>query len=127
MTSRRTLGSIALGFVAAVACAASANAYTYVFVNGSNQTVTQIWLHTQSAFCHDVTWRGNLPSGGNVKITTASICLVDRVEVLNGPSWSSATGHASGIFAFNNSKVCFRDIGVEILTGAPLARLIARC
>ena len=115
MTSRPISLALGLAAAATLACATPANAYTYTFINGSKQTVTQIWMHTQSVFCHDVTWRGSLPPGGRVKVSTASICLVDRVEILNGPSWSSATGHASGFFVFNSNKVCLSDIGLFVI------------
>ena|ERR1043165_2345705 len=61
-------------------CATQASAYTYTIVSGS--PLKKVWLHTVSAFCHDRTWQGNWAREGNpLKMSTASICLVDRVEI----------------------------------------------
>ena len=100
--------------VAAAICAGSAtqaSAYTYTI--GSDYPLAQVWLHTVSAFCHDRTWRGDWYKQGNpVKISTASICLVDRVEITDiygrKRSWSGA--------GVPSQTIWFR---ANVLTGDP--------
>jgi hypothetical protein len=58
----------------------NANAYTYTIVNEVGDTITHIWLHTVSAFCHDVNWYGSYSSGAPVTMSSASICLVDQAQ-----------------------------------------------
>ena len=105
-----------LALAAALACAAPAQAYTYTVLNGTGKRVTQIWLHTQSVFCHDVTWRGSLPNNGQVKISTANICLVDRIEVLGGASQSWPTGHATGYFLLGPTSVCYTSTVESVMS-----------
>jgi hypothetical protein len=72
--------------------ATQASAYDYVIVGGP---LKQVWLHTVSAFCHDRTWTGNWYTQGNpVRISTASICLVDRVELT---LWNNQVVSWSGV------------------------------
>jgi hypothetical protein len=93
---------------AALASASPASAYTYTFINGTQQPIRQLWVHTVSAFCHDRNWSGNLAPGGQVNVNSASICLVDRVAVNGGQlSWSSSTGHFGGTFLVLRDGVCF--------------------
>jgi hypothetical protein len=51
-----------------------------------------VWLHTVSAFCHDRSWSGDWVKQGNpLKMSTASICVVDQVKMAtidNHYSWS---------------------------------------
>jgi hypothetical protein len=82
--------------VAAAICAGSAtqaSAYTYTIASGT--PLKKVWLHTVSAFCHDRSWQGNWSKEGNpLKMSTASICLVDRVEITDilgkTAKWSGA-------------------------------------
>ena len=105
----------ARGILFAVVCAAAAlasgspaSAYTYTFVNATKQPISQLWMHTVSKFCHDVNWRGSVASGGQVNVNSASICLVDRIEVNGGRlRWSSSTGRFGGTFMIFPDGVCF--------------------
>ncbi|MEJ0077229.1 MAG: hypothetical protein WDO17_17685 [Alphaproteobacteria bacterium] len=104
MTARAMLLGV-LTAVAAATIAAPAAAYTYTVSNQSTFIVTQVWMHTVSNFCHDRTWNGALLPGQSMQMSTASICLVDRVEV-NGKSgkisgradWNSGFGLPAGTF-----------------------------
>src|SRR3954452_14490321 len=94
--------------IAPMLSASSASAYTYSFINGTKQPIRQLWMHTVSKFCHDVNWRGNLAPGGKVGVNSASICLVDRIEVNGGRlRWSAATGQFGGTFVVARDGVCF--------------------
>jgi hypothetical protein len=93
---------------AALASASPASAYTYTFVNATKQPISQLWMHTVSKFCHDVNWRGSVASGGQVNVDSASICLVDRIEVNGGRlRWSSGAGRFGGTFMIFPDGVCF--------------------
>ena len=107
--------SILLGLGAAalsLACVSQANAYTYTFRNNSKETLSQVWMHTVSAFCHDVNWNGKVGPGGSVRISSASICLVDRVDVNRGRlKWSSPIGMASGTFSVGGGgRLCYNNL-----------------
>jgi len=94
--------------ITAIASASPASAYTYQFVNGTQQPIRQLWMHTVSKFCHDVNWRGNVAPGGQVSVNSASVCLVDRIEVNGGGlRWSAATGQFGGTFAVARDGICF--------------------
>ena len=117
MSARAILFGLVFG-AATLASAASANAYTYKFVNATQRPINQLWMHTVSKFCHDVNWRGNVASGGQVEVNSASICLVDRVEVNGGRlRWSASTGHFGGTFLVMRDGVCFFS-STEALLGA---------
>jgi hypothetical protein len=75
-----------------------ANAYTYNFYNCLGHTVNHVWMHTVSAFCHDVDWYGSVPPKGSLTLHSASICLVDAVEVDGARVFSSPIGVASTTF-----------------------------
>jgi hypothetical protein len=83
------------------------SAYSYFWMNiapAQGPTVVSIWMHTVSAFCHDVSWNGTLLPGRSITLSSASICLVDRAEA-RGPngeyaSWSSF-GRTGGTFYVN--------------------------
>jgi hypothetical protein len=108
MTARAML----LGLLTAAATAtvaAPAAAYTYTVANQSTFNITQVWMHTVSNFCHDRTWNGALLPGQSMQMSTASICLVDRVEVISRrgrttfkADWSSGFGLPAGTFYVKN-------------------------
>lgn len=123
------------GILFAVVCAAAAmvsaspaSAYTYNFVNGTQQPINQLWMHTVSKFCHDVNWRGNIGPGGQVSVNSASICLVDRIEVNGGRlRWSAPTGHFGGTFLVLRDGVCFfssTEAAMGAITGQGLNMII---
>jgi len=99
MTARAML----LGLLAAAATATIASpaaAYTYTVQNYSTVVVRSVWMHTVSNFCHDRNWTGALQPGQSMQMSTASICLVDRVEVSvrsGKRSWKAAWGSGFGI------------------------------
>ena len=89
--------------------AAPAAAYTYTVANQSTFVITSFWMHTVSNFCHDRNWTGALQPGQSMQISTASICLVDRVEASTRSgrttfkaSWSSGFGLPAGTFDVKN-------------------------
>lgn len=114
--------------VVALASASPASAYTYTFVNSTGKPIRQIWMHTVSSVCHDVNWRGNLAPGASVNVNSASICLVDRVEVNGGQiRWSESTGRFGGTFFVARDGVCLFS-GTEALLvalSAPGVNLVA--
>jgi hypothetical protein len=93
---------IALAFAGAALCvvsASAAKAYTYNFYNNTTQTLTDVWMHTVSAFCHDVNWHGSVGPNGSLSLNSASICLVDEININNGAIyWSSSVGLPSASF-----------------------------
>lgn len=101
------LGAAAISF----ASVSDAGAYTYTFRNNTKETLTQVWMHTVSVFCHDVNWSGKVGPGGSVRISSASICLVDRVEVNGGRlKFSSPIGLASGTFSVIGNRLCYNNL-----------------
>jgi hypothetical protein len=107
MSVRGILFAVLCG-AAVMASASPASAYTYTFINGTKQPLRQLWVHTVSNFCHDRNWSGNVAPGGQVNVSTASICLVDRIEVNGGRQrWSAATGQFGGTFLVLPDGVCF--------------------
>ena len=87
---------VATAFVAAaslVTAVSPANAYDYTIV--SSIPLKSVWLHTVSAFCHDRSWSGDWRTQPNpIQISTASICLVDQVQVT---AWNDMNASWSGI------------------------------
>lgn len=75
----------ALAAVFALAGTVGARAYTYHFEVPKTTNLTKVWMHTVSVFCHDVNWSGTVAPGGTLSLSSASICLVDGVQV-----WGSA-------------------------------------
>ena len=122
MSARGILFALVCG-AAALASGSPASAYTYKFINATQQPIRQLWMHTVSVFCHDVNWRGNLAPGGQVNVNSASICLVDRIEVNGGRlRWSAATGQFGGTFLVLRDGVCFfaTDQAVMSAVSGPL-------
>lgn len=112
---------------AALASASPASAYTYKFTNATQQPINQLWMHTVSKFCHDVNWRGSVAPGGQVSVNSASICLVDRIEVNGGRiRWSASTGQFGGSFLVLRDGVCFfpTDQAIMSTIASPLIAAI---
>ena len=110
MTARPMLPGLVAAALS-LACVSQASAYTYTFRNTTKETLSQVWMHTVSAFCHDVNWSGNVGPGRSVRISTASICLVDRVDVNRGRlTWSSGIGMASGTFTAVGNRLCYNNL-----------------
>jgi hypothetical protein len=107
--------SLRLGLAGAViglAGVSQASAYTYTFRNSTKETLSQVWMHTVSVFCHDVNWNGGVGPGRSVRISSASICLVDRVEVNGGAlKFSSPIGLSGGTFTVGgNGRLCYNGL-----------------
>lgn len=100
------------GAVIGLAGMSQASAYTYTFRNNTKETLSQVWMHTVSFFCHDVNWNGSVGPGRSVRISSASICLVDRVEVNGGRlKFSSPIGLAGGTFTVGgNGRLCYNGL-----------------
>jgi len=121
--SAREILFVAVCAAAALASASPASAYTYKFINATQQPIRQVWMHTVSAFCHDVNWRGNVAPGASVNVSSASICLVDRIEVNGGRiRWSASTGQFGGSFLVLRDGVCFfpTDQAVMSVVAGPM-------
>jgi hypothetical protein len=84
--------------------ATAANAYTYHLYNCSGHTVYHVWMHTVSIFCHDVDWHGSVAPNATLTLDTASICLVDALEVDGSRVWSSSVGIPSATFSCHNGQ-----------------------
>ena len=104
MTARTMLLGV-LTAAAAATIAAPAAAYTYTVQNHSTFTITKVWMHTVSNFCHDRTWTGALLPGQSMQMSTASICLVDGVQATvrlgktsGRADWSQGFGVPAGTF-----------------------------
>jgi hypothetical protein len=114
--TRKRLKTLALAG-AAICLANAAYAYSYTFDNNTNQypqptTVTHIWMHTVSDFCHDVSWYGTLTPGNSVTVNSASICLVDRVEINFIQMFSSPVGLTSTTFRYcGDGHICPSFLG----------------
>jgi hypothetical protein len=92
--SKTVCTALISAFIAAgIFAGSTTSALAYDYRIGSAVPLKSVWLHTVSAFCHDRSWSGNWAKQGNpVRMSTASICLVDRVEVITTSnqkySWS---------------------------------------
>ena len=103
----RRLMPLALASALCLVGATAANAYTYTFNNNTSQTLTDVWMHTVSVFCHDVNWHGSVGPRGSLQLNSASICLVDQISINNGAlNWSSPIGLASTSFTACGNTLC---------------------
>src|SRR5437879_10498910 len=57
----------------------------------TDRTSTWVWLHTVSGFCKNESWTGYLQAARPLELSTASICLVNRVEMA-GRNWKNWPG-----------------------------------
>ena len=112
MKLMRSLAVPALAGLIGLCWASAANAYSFRVYNQAQTNVVFIHLHTVSAFCHDVSWSGNLRPGTNVGLKSASICLVDTIAVRfsNGQycerSYPGLTGYSWGV----SNDLCIYEI-----------------
>jgi hypothetical protein len=96
--------------IAALTIASEANAYTFRVVNQTFSNITYINLHTVSNFCHDVEWKGRLKPGTTIRLNSASICLVDSIEIWTDSGtrfWRSYPGLTGYNWGVSNDKGIF--------------------
>lgn len=93
--------------IAFLATTSAASAYHFRLTNNTKETVVYINMHTVSVFCRDVSWSGEMKPGASMVLSSASICLVDRVFVKTKSgieqSWSGI-GLTGGEFTWRRGK-----------------------